>query len=689
MNIQPKTLISTSEVAALADVDISTVSNWRKRFVSDFPSAQLTDDHGKRPKFDRAEVLSWLDANPRLGGQRSNSDRAGSELLDALRNYFPPFEAIDLIGRLLVVAEEGNRRRSFAGHLTSDQIRQAISEPDDVTLRRSSQRMDTSRVVPDGVLEECYEQVSRVRDRLGLYDSLLFGRTSRASVLGEHTTPVAVSDFILALLPTKSQRVFDPAAGYGDLLKRAIERGHASSGFGIDINVHAVAIANRRFFLAGVDAEVVVGSSLTADPAHGEKYDLVLVDPPLSMQIPRGDRQIIENQPWMFKTPSMANADFAWLQHAVAHLNEGGRAIVVTAIGALFRMDGPSASIRAEMIRRGAIEAVIALPGGTRQNTGSRLAVWVLRTPDRADRRNTVLLVDAGEYDTSNLGPEGNIAPLVRSWLDNSETQLDSTFATAVPVTDLLAPDATLMPNRWTQNEEESFTPNQWRDRVRASYEDAQSASQSVGALPTLEVVAAEEDFDRVTLGELQKAGKIQIIKGRYAERAEDEDGPSFPMLTVRQVRPGSTISIHEAEKVPQSPATAAQLIRNGDVVIYLDGSAVKARVWREDGWVLGRFMQIVRTVSDDWVPEYVAGSIGSPANERFLMGTAIKTHFKLAEFQLVRQPVERQRRMAEMEQRLFDVEEMLAAAAMKVGSARDDLVQALTSGVIDLVTRR
>jgi hypothetical protein len=277
---------------------------------------------------------------------------------------------------------------------------------------------------------------------------------------------------------------------------------------------------------------------------------------------------------------------------------------------------------------------------------------------------------------------------MVRDWLNSPDAPLDPTVASAVPVTDLLAPDATLMPNRWTETVVDSLSHDQWRDKVRDTYTEALDASESVEQLPDLEIVATEEEFRRTTLGELQKAGTIQIVKGRYAERIEEVEGPSYAMLTVKQVRPDSNVSVDDAEKVPQSPATSAQLVQPGDVVVYPDGSTVRARVWREEGWVLGRFMQIVRLGSDRWTPEYLAASINNPANERFLIGTAIRTHFKLTEFQLLILPDERQLRMAEMERQLTEAEYLLAAAAAKVGRAREDLLQAITSGVVDLRIR-
>src|SRR4051794_32856678 len=52
------TLISSSEVAALAGVAPSTVSNWRKRH-DDFPRPTETTDRG-RDLFDLKEIERWL-----------------------------------------------------------------------------------------------------------------------------------------------------------------------------------------------------------------------------------------------------------------------------------------------------------------------------------------------------------------------------------------------------------------------------------------------------------------------------------------------------------------------------------------------------------------------------------------------------------------------------------------------------
>ena len=55
--VEPKALVSPSDIAELAGVTRAAVSNWRKRR-KDFP-VQVAGD-GAKPLFDRAQVLRWL-----------------------------------------------------------------------------------------------------------------------------------------------------------------------------------------------------------------------------------------------------------------------------------------------------------------------------------------------------------------------------------------------------------------------------------------------------------------------------------------------------------------------------------------------------------------------------------------------------------------------------------------------------
>ena len=56
-------LISSSDIAVIANVGTSTVSNWKARY-TDFPKARVT--HRTFTLYDRDEIEKWLKARGKI-----------------------------------------------------------------------------------------------------------------------------------------------------------------------------------------------------------------------------------------------------------------------------------------------------------------------------------------------------------------------------------------------------------------------------------------------------------------------------------------------------------------------------------------------------------------------------------------------------------------------------------------------
>jgi predicted DNA-binding transcriptional regulator AlpA len=669
-------LVTTSEIAVLAGVDASTVSNWRRRFDGTFPQPALTDDEGKRPKFDRAEITEWLRQNPQVGGRPSDTRSDLYRVLDRVRGLATPDSHAEIIGQLLESIERDRREgRDHAARNFADI--EALLDED----RLSGGLLRTLLVEED--LVATYEYLLAVPDPLAFYDEVLAVGQNRLSDASEKTSPPALVDFLTALAPTRTGGfVIDPVAGYGALLLSCLRQGKASFGLGVDINIEAVTIANRRFFLAKADeTRSEVGNSLVGDVLGSVRGDLVVADPPLGLmwKPATADEKPID---WDFGTPKSSNADMAWLQIAISHLLPGGTAIVVTSLGTLFQSDRATAQIRNEMVRRGAVQAIFTLPAKVRTNTAVRLAVWVLTTPDRADRRTNVLLVDLGANDAKSLDPHGAGAHMFRQWMADERAALDPTFAVSVPVTDLLAPDATLLPSRWNTIEEESRGASDWIQRVETSYQAAEQALNGQFKLPKITAALNQMTPDTLTISDLTKRGSISVLRGRHTERHHGS-GESYPVLSVREarnLRPDQDSASDRAEAIS---STTSQLVLPGDVLVYPDGDDVVARVWTEPGWVLGRFMQAIRILDDSWNAHYLAAALNSPTNARHILGGISRTHFNLPEFTVVAQGASDQRLAQLIDERFAALAAHLAESSAAVEKAKTEILNALATGLV------
>src|SRR5690606_12172214 len=94
-------------------------------------------------------------------------------------------------------------------------------------------------------------------------------------------------------------------------------------------------LENRHFHLANTDSLL--------EPVFGQeqKFDVVLMEPPMSQKFSADERRMLVAAP--FITVPVGNAvsanagDSLWIQQAISHLNESGKAYILLPQGILFR----------------------------------------------------------------------------------------------------------------------------------------------------------------------------------------------------------------------------------------------------------------------------------------------------------------------------------------------------------------
>lgn len=682
---RPDNLWSMGDIARYLGVDPSTASNYRKRFADDFPKAQVVEG-SSRSYFKRDDVVAWIGRHSQLGpasAPRPTDGRIVFEAADLLRGYINSDDVADAVGTVLVALEYKKRRGGRAEVTSIPEARESILSTSGLVGGDRTGQFLVHRV-PDEVLLKTYGVLGGVRDRSAAYDEVLFGAL-RGSI-AQFRTSSKFAAFLSALVPGPSRSVFDPAAGVGELLRVVANDHGAAEGRGMDIHEKAVEAANRRFYLAGVDLRVELGDSFRAgadlfsSAAADFRADLVVADAPFGLSAFRMPAEAR----WVFGTPGASSTDLAWIDLAVQHLTSEGRAIVVTRDSMLFQNDSATDGIRRELVRTGALEAVVSLPSGAREGTTVRTAVWIVRRPDRARRREAVLLVNAPNEVSEALLLTGATVTTVRSWLADENTPLDATLAAAVPAIDLLAPGATLVPNRWTETPVDAASPSEWADRITNVYRSTVGAVRTMPALPSAHFEPDDRTYPRVRVGDLLSIS-AKRIRGRYIERTAADEAPGLRMLNVVSARAGGSAADEDIEWVADSPANRAQEVLPGDIVVYPDGDRVSAVVWREPGWVLGRFMQVVRLVDETWNREYVAASLASSANQRFLVEGTARTHFHLEEFELVARPLADQERLAFIASSLAHLETELKQTQSRAREAHRLLLDAFSAGVVDV----
>ncbi|MCD9018230.1 SAM-dependent methyltransferase [Parachryseolinea silvisoli] len=222
--------------------------------------------------------------------------------------------------------------------------------------------------------------------------------------------PSAVSHLVALLAaPRAGERIGDPVCGCGSLLVPTIQHTRARnarlspdfSAFGQEHHDGGFRLARIHTHLYGLAGVRLEGASSISDPRFLEedgtlmKFDVVVANLMISLKhwgYP--EARADQHQRFRHGLPPRGKGDYAYVQHILATLAPGGRAVILITLNALSRQ-GAEAKIRRALIDANVIDAVIALPVNLFSDTAASTAVLILR-PSRT--RNEVLFIDARQH---------------------------------------------------------------------------------------------------------------------------------------------------------------------------------------------------------------------------------------------------------------------------------------------------
>jgi type I restriction enzyme M protein len=203
---------------------------------------------------------------------------------------------------------------------------------------------------------------------------------------GQFYTPRCVVRLLVEMLAPYKGRVYDPCCGSGGMFvqsEKFIEEHGGKIGdisvYGQESNHTTWRLAKMNLAIRGIDSNL---GKEHADSFHRDlhpdlKADYVIANPPFNDSDWRGDL-LKEDKRWQYGTPPTGNANFAWVQHFIAHLAPNGLAGFVLANGSMSSNQSGEGDIRKAIIEADLVDCMVALPGQLFYSTQIPVCLWFL-----------------------------------------------------------------------------------------------------------------------------------------------------------------------------------------------------------------------------------------------------------------------------------------------------------------------
>lgn len=663
------TEVTAAGIARLAGVGRAAVSNWRRRHV-DFPKPVGGTETS--PSFSLSQVEDWLRRQGKLA-EVPLRERVWQQLAGHPEG---PVAALVHAGCILVLVRDRPSvwKEASAGsdarlaELLPTALEQVLTPRFGVLSRPAVPVPTPAQLLPSAPLLRGAADLAAETGAPQAYEFLL-GRHLDANPRQYTLTPGDLAA-LMADLAGPARTVLDPACGTGALL-RAVDPAPGQQLHGQDSDPGLAALTALRLALHTKAAvRTAAGDSLRADAFDALRADAVLCHPPFNERN-WGHDELAYDPRWEYGFPARTESELAWVQHALARLRDGGTAVLLMPPAAASRRSGRR--IRADLLRRGALRAVINLPAGAAPPYNIPLHLWVLRRPERALAQPELLFADAGA-----LVPDGRGGPdwqAVRTAVLDAWRPFDRSgsapevpgVSRSVPVIELLDDDVDLAPARHLPPPAAGGGTEELT-ALRARFDETLRLTADLA--PPAGETADRARWPLTTIGELARAGALMMRTGGH--------GPHARVLTDHDVLTGTAPSgtLPEAGEEPV-------LVEEGDIVVPVLGGGAAARVIDRAtaGAALGRNLTLLRPDLAALDPWFLAGFLRGTANNRQASSYAsTATRLDVRRLQLPRLPLDRQQRYGERFRVLAEFEDALRRA----GRLGEQLVRGLHDGLTD-----
>ncbi|MFG2843842.1 N-6 DNA methylase [Kitasatospora sp. NPDC048296] len=697
----PSAQVTAAEISRIAGVTRATVSNWRRRH-TDFPAPSGGTESS--PLYDLGAVQQWL-----RGRGHTSAASPEEDLRTALRLLGASVDATRFFPLLADAARLPEQESGRLLELPDDRLATAANGL--LAARTASEIRPVTYGSEDAGVIRALLTCVRGPGAQAALDVLAERDLDESAASGTYRTPQGLADLMAGLLPDTVTRVLDPACGSGTLLSAARKRG-ARELYGQDTRALQAQRASVALELdepapaAGDKVVIAAGDSLRADAFPGLTVDAVLCNPPF------GDRdwghdELAYDPRWAYGVPSRFESELAWVQHALAHVEPGGYVVMLLPPALAFRTS--ARRIRAELVRSGAVRAVVSLPSRVAYPLHIALHIWILQRPEPGSaERTSVLFIDGdGEGSAGTVTRSGSLGSAAFDWAGLAERVLTpwmayrdqpdgftdaSGLARAVPVVDLLDDVVDLTPGRQVRAAAADVDPAALVGRIAALHGQLGSQLNELAALSGATewdtAGTSMREWRTATVADLTRGGALVVVRAAALGSGRDSKGGGVaaegidlqPVLTARDVLNGSAPSGTTGDAHPDTSQTIAE----GDVLLRAVSSpgtaGLMTRVADEGdaGALLGSALHLLRPDPSRLDPWFLAGFLGAADNITAASTGTTMVQVNPARLRVPLMPLTEQRHYGGAFRRAYQ----LRAAAHRAAALATEAANAVTAGL-------
>ena len=255
---------------------------------------------------------------------------------------------------------------------------------------------------------EVGSSAAQEKDVLGRVYEYFLGKFASAEgkLGGEFYTPSCIVRTLVEMIEPYEGQIFDPACGSGGMFCQSAKFVKEHQGniqdisiFGQESNPTTWKLAKMNLAIRGLEANL---GKHNADSFHDDQHktlkaNYILANPPFNVSDWGGER-LQDDIRWKYGVPPVGNANYAWLQHMIHHLNPvGGVAGVVLANGSLSSNSSNEGVIRTNMINSDIVECIVSMPSQLFYSVSIPVSLWIIRKGKEGNSKGKILFIDAHE----------------------------------------------------------------------------------------------------------------------------------------------------------------------------------------------------------------------------------------------------------------------------------------------------